>query len=177
VTTTVADREDIEAFDVATLEDRVVILRLRGWSLEQIAEEVGHDRSTVARQLKHVQEGRLEESTLASIRAWELLRLDVILERIWPLLDPDDPDATPDLEAVWAFLAVSRRRSALVGRDLAPARTAKNGDRAGTQPGQEPPQRAERLRRMVDLVDKMTTADLGFGRCLGVEVNEGNRAC
>jgi hypothetical protein len=115
MTMTVADREDIEAFDVATLEDRVVNLRLRGCSLEQIAEEVGHDRSTVARQLRRVEEGTLEESTLASIRARELRRLDVILDRIWGLLVPDDPDATPDLEAVSAFLALSRRRTALVG--------------------------------------------------------------
>jgi hypothetical protein len=116
MTATVVDRENAEAFvELATLEGRVVGLRLRGWSLERIAEDVGHDRSTIARLIKSVEDRTMEEDNLASIRAWELLRLDLVMDRIWPLLDPDDPDATPDLEAVSAFLAVSRRRSALVG--------------------------------------------------------------
>ena len=115
MTVTVVDREDTDAFELMGLEDRVVDLRLRGSSLKQIAEEVGRDRSTIARLLQRVEDGESEESTFSSIRAWELARLDLILDRIWPLLDPDDPDATPDLESVSAFLTLSRRRTALVG--------------------------------------------------------------
>jgi hypothetical protein len=138
------------------------------WALEQIALEVGHDRGTISKVLRRVEEQTLAECTVTSGRAWELARLDTILDRLWPLLDPDDPDATPDLDAVVAFLAISKRRAALVGLNVRPAHTLRIESRVRIDGGYGAG-RAERLERTLDLLDKVTTAGIGSGRAIEVE--------
>ncbi len=144
--------------DLAGFEDAVVELRLRGCSLGQIAGEIGQSRATIRTILKRVEERSLGESALRSIRISELRRLDTVLERIWPLLDPADPDAGPDLVAVDVFLAISKRRSALVGMDVRPAQTLNNDARRGMPGVKEERRRADSLRRMLELTEKLRGA-------------------
>jgi hypothetical protein len=76
----------------AERERKAIALRNQDWTLDQIAAELGYADRSGAR--KAVERGlsRWMRVTDEEFRARELERTELIIERLWPLIDRDDPD-------------------------------------------------------------------------------------
>jgi hypothetical protein len=80
------------AIERADRERKAIALREQGFSFDEIAAELGFSDRSGAR--KAVERGlsRWMRETDEEFRARELERTEMIIDRLWPLIDRDDPD-------------------------------------------------------------------------------------
>lgn len=117
--------------------ERVAKLRVGGWSIREIAAEVGASLDTVHSDIHAVLDRTKDAADDAIKREREvsLLRLDAALRSIWPMIEPgaeDEPDddaepadpallvirAAKKLEAIDRLVKLDARRAKLLGLDV-----------------------------------------------------------
>lgn len=127
--------------DSAERDAEAARLRAGGWTLQQIADHFGVNRSSVKRMIDRVLAETIEEPA-AQVRAFELERLDLMWQAVMKVLEArhvtvsqgkvvylgDEPlaDDAPVLQAVDRLLKIQARRAALLGLD-APAKQEVGG--------------------------------------------------
>lgn len=112
--------------------ERVAKLRVRGYSMREIAAEVGVSLETVHSDVHAVLDRTIDsaDDAIKRERAVSVARLDAALRSIWPLIDSDgdEPDddgdieatiarATKRLEAIDRVVRLDARRAKLLGLD------------------------------------------------------------
>jgi hypothetical protein len=142
----------------------VLQLKLRGFSQQQIADALGSTLSQVKHVLPTIYREILTESGAEASRAMDLVRLEQLINVMWPQLigKPNDPDFCPTKDNVMSFLAVLRRKAQLVGSD-APDRFTYVPDDVGKVDIITNPKIGAAI-RMTELMDAVAHAGLGSGR-------------
>src|SRR5436190_847036 len=125
-----------------------MVLRARGYKFDEIARELGYADRSGAR--KAVERGRMSwaHESDEQLRARELELIEVLVSRLMPLVDSDEPD----LKAMETLSKLIDRRARFLGlygkRPSPPASYAGEGDRAGQD-------KARQVRRYTELADKL----------------------
>jgi len=88
-----------------------IVLRHQGHSFDEIADELGYADRSGAR--KAVERGlsRWVRETDEELRARELERSEMIIDRLWPLIDQDPPD----LKVIDRYLQLANYRAKIAG--------------------------------------------------------------
>jgi hypothetical protein len=99
-------------------EQRALALRLDGWSITSIAEDIGLSRGGTHKALTRALERLAVENrhAAATLRDIELARMDKLLEAAMPLATA--PNGEADVRAMLVIIKIGERRAKLLGLDV-----------------------------------------------------------
>jgi hypothetical protein len=97
--------------------DKAIVLRIAGWTLAQIAVELGYaDRTAVHRAVVRRRK-RIVSPLVADLREMQDIRLEALHKAAWPGAVDKDVDAASRQKAIHSVLGIMARRAALMGID------------------------------------------------------------
>jgi hypothetical protein len=154
-------RTSVAAIERAGRERKAIALRQQGLSFEEIAGELGYGDRSGAR--KAVERGlsRWMRENDEELRARELERTELIIDRLWPLIDRE----APDLKALDRLLKTMDHRAKITG--LYGKRAAPPDTYAGA-PDRAAETKAQLVVRYQELIEQMYLGVLESGYGSGV---------
>jgi hypothetical protein len=139
---------------------KCIKLALAGKTRREIAVELSISERAVNTYIRRVMTKTAQNAGADELRGLELRRLDRIVAKLWPLIDPEDENQPPNLAAIDRFLKVQQARRALMGLDR-PKKVDVDVTHKATVHAQV---KAERLNALMDIADQMVAQGIGSGR-------------
>jgi hypothetical protein len=149
------------AIERAERERKAIALRLQNWSFEEIAVELGFADRSGAR--KAVERGlsRWMRETDEDFRARELEHTEMIIDRLMPMIDRDEPD----LKAIDRLLKTMDHRAKIMGLY---AKRPTVPDTYPDAPTRAAEDKAQMVARYSELINKITAGVIESGYVPGV---------
>jgi DNA-binding transcriptional MerR regulator len=109
---------------------QAVELRARGFSLEAIAQRIGHKNKSSVHRLIAAEMAATPVEEIDTIRKFEARKLERLERKLNVILDDEDAETREKIEAIGKAIALSNRRCKLFGLD-APLQTEVTGKNGG----------------------------------------------
>ena len=148
------------------LEGRVIDCRIaKGMTYAEIADEIGCSYSTVKRIITSANRRVVDEAGTVQYRAEALARLQRMMKRIWPKVDPLNPDEVPDLRYMEEMRALIDQGAKLTGAYIAPEKRVIFEDPSGAlaNAARMAEIKAQNVNILMDLLDR-AAGGIGSGR-------------